>query len=639
MHLERPAPCQILFGPLYHAPVLGAYLSDPRIKTFSTRQEVRITERHSQRPLQADFSYDPGQSMVELFKALPPDWKPDLLIWYNLSLMGIPAGIEDVPCPTLAVIHDWHLNLQACLDYISAFDYVLSDRAFVQMLRAQGFHHCDWWPCYAHDPSTHYLIPGLERDYDITFLGNLDYHYHRERNAWLAKLLSLGETYRLLFADRYYGFDYTRILNRSKIVFNRSIRGEMNMRAYEALACGALLFMESENLEVRDFLEDGVSCVLYTEENLEDRLRYYLEHADERQAIAANGVRAIQKFTPEHQFGQLLSKIPAIQQELQSRAKKRLFKGAPRAWQALARARQVYFSRTPDSAALASKQLNTALSSTEPLTSGEGFILQAAQAAFVLNSVWTPTSLWRPHGIPEHARSALETLGVVSQAFPGDVLHTYNYCSALTLCRQHRQALLGWQAVINALPHLVISLNQLSWRVLLPSGHKNHLTDFGHLWNQVLAKVLQQKAPVSQLNQLLLWQAWEQTGYCLLFLNQPLQAVQAFVMAVNIWPGNYFSYAPLLDLLVHLQRQSEILPLLRQAVAQMGLSEALLRDYLLTLYHQDPNSEEYRNAAKNYRLLMLCTQGGGSWAKVSLHGWLPLIMATLPALLNAQMKP
>ena len=33
----------------------------------------------------------------------------------------------------------------------------------------------------------------------------------------------------------------------------------MNMRSFEALACGSLLFLEEENEEVRDFLEDQVA--------------------------------------------------------------------------------------------------------------------------------------------------------------------------------------------------------------------------------------------------------------------------------------------------------------------------------------------------------------------------------------------
>ena len=63
----------------------------------------------------------------------------------------------------------------------------------------------------------------------------------------------------------------------------------MNMRCFEALACGTLLFLEESNMEVRDYLQDRHEVVLYRPDNLTELLVHYLEHEDEARAIAEKG--------------------------------------------------------------------------------------------------------------------------------------------------------------------------------------------------------------------------------------------------------------------------------------------------------------------------------------------------------------
>src|SRR5207247_8734530 len=78
---------------------------------------------------------------------------------------------------------------------------------------------------------------------------------------------------------------YREQLRRAKIAFNRSTRGEANMRAFEAVACGALLFQEASNREVPALFRPGQECVLYDHDNLEERLEHFLTHEDERRAL------------------------------------------------------------------------------------------------------------------------------------------------------------------------------------------------------------------------------------------------------------------------------------------------------------------------------------------------------------------
>lgn len=86
-----------------------------------------------------------------------------------------------------------------------------------------------------------------------------------------------------------WGLDMYEILLRSKIVLNR--HGEVaqgfanNMRMYEANGCGAMLLTDNET---DLFAEDEI--VRYSSPaDAVIKIRYYLEHEDERAAIAARG--------------------------------------------------------------------------------------------------------------------------------------------------------------------------------------------------------------------------------------------------------------------------------------------------------------------------------------------------------------
>ena len=70
-------------------------------------------------------------------------------------------------------------------------------------------------------------------------IGNLSATVQRERAPWLARVARLADRCRVRIAGGVYGEEYTRLMNATRITFNRSIRGEMNMRCYEAAACGS----------------------------------------------------------------------------------------------------------------------------------------------------------------------------------------------------------------------------------------------------------------------------------------------------------------------------------------------------------------------------------------------------------------
>jgi tetratricopeptide (TPR) repeat protein len=246
---------------------------------------------------------------ADIVAQFPPYWKPDVYLHWSFEYNPVPLGVESADCLTVGILGDWNLGGQAMQMVAGAFDMLFADRTGGEMLRRAGYENVHYAPLWAYDPVLHRRLPDVPRDLDIVMIGNFNHAIQRERAKWLARLAKLSRKYRVLLTGGIYGKDYVRLMNRAKIVFNRSIGGAINMRAYEAPACGALLFYERENVEVRDLFTDREECVLYGEDDLEELLDYYLTNDSERERVAEAGWRKVQPHTYAAHFAGLLEQV------------------------------------------------------------------------------------------------------------------------------------------------------------------------------------------------------------------------------------------------------------------------------------------------------------------------------------------
>lgn len=261
----------------------------------------------------ADIVYSfAGNNWKDIIAGLPEGWLPDIVVFWCHEYFAIPIGLEESPWPVVGLIGDWNLGFEAVKQTAYIFDYLFTDRQGVEVLKRHGINNADYLPLFSYIPYYHKVVPDVDKIYDIVFAGNLNHSVQRERSHWLNRISMLSDRYKVRILTGIYGDDYTKVLNQAKIVFNRSIRGEMNARAYEAPACGSLLFMEESNLEIRDYLTDRVECVLYNEENLEELIEYYLIHDEDSERIARNGYNKIQKYQHSHHMKLLVEKVKAL---------------------------------------------------------------------------------------------------------------------------------------------------------------------------------------------------------------------------------------------------------------------------------------------------------------------------------------
>jgi GT2 family glycosyltransferase/tetratricopeptide (TPR) repeat protein/2-polyprenyl-3-methyl-5-hydroxy-6-metoxy-1,4-benzoquinol methylase len=204
------------------------------------------------------------------------------------------------PCAWWAI--DTHLNFTSCLEKARGFDLVYAaQRDGAERLRCEGIESAAWLPL-ACDPEIH-SRHDVEKQHDFAFVGNV---FPGPR----ADLLSaLRRRFRNHFVGNAYFDEMARIYSAARIVFNRSIENDVNMRVFEALGCGSMLVTNAldENGQAELF-RDGVHIATYRDaDELLDKVSFYLTRAELREKIAAAGrSKALENHTYQHRMERLL---------------------------------------------------------------------------------------------------------------------------------------------------------------------------------------------------------------------------------------------------------------------------------------------------------------------------------------------
>jgi len=147
----------------------------------------------------------------------------------------------------------------------------------------------------------------LERDIDVLFLGDLKSKRRRSILQDVEKKLSARGAKLVKIHSGCYGEQRTTLLNRAKIVLNiPRIPWEIaGIRFLMSISCGALVV--SEYVKDTAPYKPGVHFVQAESTQLPDVISYYLEHNDERQAIADSAYKFVtQELTLKNSMLQIL---------------------------------------------------------------------------------------------------------------------------------------------------------------------------------------------------------------------------------------------------------------------------------------------------------------------------------------------
>lgn len=212
-----------------------------------------------------------------------------------------PADLH--PCAWWAI--DTHLDCDWYLRQGQVFDFVFAaQRDGAEQLRASGLTSVTWLPL-ACDPEFH-RPHQVDKEFDVAFVGNLIPGVRTE-------LLNLiRDQYPNSFVGNCYFDEMARTYSASRIVFNRSARNDVNMRVFEALACGSLLLTNdlADNGQAELFQDDLHFATYCDASDLAQKIDWYLAHPEAGQRIADAGRQEVlSRHTYQHRMRTVLEKI------------------------------------------------------------------------------------------------------------------------------------------------------------------------------------------------------------------------------------------------------------------------------------------------------------------------------------------
>ena len=216
------------------------------------------------------------------------DPPPDVAFYIESGARFFPHDIAELPALTAWYAIDTHLRTEEHVRVAQLFDVTfVAQKQYVNRLNRRACTHTHWLPLAA-DAGLFGAEPAEPPTYDIAFVGGLDRSIHPYRCKLLDKLRA---RYAKIFVGNAYLQDMAQIYGKSRIVFNRAVRNDINMRVFEGMASGALLVTDAvHDNGMFDLFEPGRHFVAYeTEDDLFRKIDYYLEHEDERKAIAKRG--------------------------------------------------------------------------------------------------------------------------------------------------------------------------------------------------------------------------------------------------------------------------------------------------------------------------------------------------------------
>lgn len=236
--------------------------------------------------------------------------KFDYHFWIDWGEDGLPWKEWSIPKDggkTIYVASDTHLGREYRMNKAEQFDY-----AFFNQKDAADEAGAIWLP-HAAEPQAYPKIEIMQK-FNVCFIGHIQDTINFNgftRTDALDRLFK--EFPNFYYGSRHPAFpaknlfeDAARKFSQSKIVFNISIKDDLNMRIFETLSTGSFL-LTNWLPTLGDLFEDGKHLVTYkTLDEMVEKAKYYLEHDDEREAIAKAGH---EEFMAKHTYRHRVEKI------------------------------------------------------------------------------------------------------------------------------------------------------------------------------------------------------------------------------------------------------------------------------------------------------------------------------------------
>lgn len=211
------------------------------------------------------------------------------------------------------------------LEAIPAYDVIFTWGRFqVTKLRQEGAKNVKYLP-FAYDPRYH--RPEKPRDEyrsQVIFLGHWSEKRERHVSAltefdlkvfgdkWRDKVKGDPELKQSIEGGPITGVEYSRAMSSAHVTLNvlaEHAKSAQNMRTWEVPATGSLLITNRTQEQQHFFPEDEASAMYDSPEELTKTVDYYLSNSEDRERVAANGLKRVENHTYEQRICEVISVV------------------------------------------------------------------------------------------------------------------------------------------------------------------------------------------------------------------------------------------------------------------------------------------------------------------------------------------
>ena len=216
------------------------------------------------------------------------------------------------PCAFWSI--DTHMDIDWQTTKAADFDLVFAaQRDGATKLREAGITTAEWLPL-ACNPFVH-RPHDVPIEYDLCFIGNMFPGPRQEMIDLVCR------RHKNVFVGQRYLDEMAVTYSASRIALNRSIKNDINMRVFEALACRSfLLTNDLRDNGLTEIFRDGVHLATFQDsEELLDKIAFYLARRDCCERIANTGQEEVlAKHTYQHRMVRILDRTQEMHDSKES---------------------------------------------------------------------------------------------------------------------------------------------------------------------------------------------------------------------------------------------------------------------------------------------------------------------------------
>ncbi|MGN7611213.1 glycosyltransferase family protein [Magnetococcales bacterium HHB-1] len=250
-------------------------------------------------------------SIFEILQALD-GWRPDWVLLGDGSTFPLFTELEKLPVPVVWYAMDAHIHDNWHGDYAAVFDVIfVAQKSYLKNYQCDPFRQSvHWLPLFC---NLAYDGPGEDqavRDIPLAFVGTLDAERNPQRVAFIAKL---QEHFPAMVVST---GDYQDLFRRAKLVLNQTVKGDVNFRIFETLACGAVPVTEQSDNGLTTLFTPGTHIALYKRHAIDDAVRVIdqlLKNDSDRSSMAQAGQRLVcAQHSSMHRAKEILTQLESL---------------------------------------------------------------------------------------------------------------------------------------------------------------------------------------------------------------------------------------------------------------------------------------------------------------------------------------